>query len=192
MWLCWGRCKVVFRHFPPLAQPVAEDIFESRSVNTPFRRWHPRFARRSVNNMAKVYSARVLPQSPRYPTNTNLWPSAFPQPFTPRFGDLGSLLDLLLVETQDVQILRTHEVVPPNKGSGWVDTKTIMHQPVKSKHPRTHQDPYSPGKFSCIIIPNHLLYFIVYYAVYLPPSQYTQYTQQTTRTPWFPLTRFPP
>ena len=27
-------------------------------------------------------------------------------------------------------------------------------------------------EFSCIIIPDHLLYFIVYYAVYLPPSQH--------------------
>ena len=71
-----------------------------------------------------------------------------PRSFTPRFGELGSLLDLLLVKTQDVQILPKRKTIPPNKGSGWVDTKTIVHQSVKSKCPRTHQDPYSAGKVS--------------------------------------------
>ena len=43
-----------------------------------------------------------------------------------------------------------------------------------------------PGEYTiflCIIIPNHLLYFIVYYVIYLPSSQHIEYTQQRTLAP---------
>ena len=71
-----------------------------------------------------------------------------PQSLTAHLGELESLLDVLLVETEDAHVLPPPKKIPPNKGLGWVDTKAIMHQPVKSKRLRTHQDPYGGGKAS--------------------------------------------
>lgn len=58
------------------------------------------------------------------------------------------MLDLLLEETKAVHVLPKPAKIAPNKHSGWAETKTVMHQPVKSKCARTHTDPYSAGKIS--------------------------------------------
>ena len=73
---------------------------------------------------------------------------AMPQSFTVRFNELGSMLDLLLEETKAAHVLPKPAKITPNKHSRWAETKAVMHQPVKSKHARTHTDPYSAGKAS--------------------------------------------
>ena len=41
-----------------------------------------------------------------------------------------------------------YQKIPPNKDSGWVETKAIMHQHIVSKHPCMNSDPYGANKAS--------------------------------------------